>query len=67
MEYPYNAIVGRGTLNAFEVVMHPSYLCMKISSSHSLISICGSQEDARRTEVSWTDSKAIDNIDETEA
>jgi hypothetical protein len=30
MEYPYNAIIGRGTLNAFEEILHPIYLCMKI-------------------------------------
>jgi hypothetical protein len=29
MDYPYNAIIGRGTLNAFEVVLHLAYLCMK--------------------------------------
>jgi hypothetical protein len=33
MEYPYNAIIGRGTLNAFEVMLHPTYLCMKIPSN----------------------------------
>jgi hypothetical protein len=32
MEYPYNAIIGRGTLNAFKAVLHPAYLCMKIPS-----------------------------------
>jgi hypothetical protein len=32
MEYPYNAIIGRGTLNAFEAILHPTYLCMKIPS-----------------------------------
>jgi hypothetical protein len=26
----YNAIIGRGTLNAFEAILHPAYLCMKI-------------------------------------
>jgi hypothetical protein len=30
MEYPYNAIIGRGTLSAFEAILHPTYLCMKI-------------------------------------
>jgi hypothetical protein len=29
MEYPYNAIIGRGTLNAFEAILHPTYLRMK--------------------------------------
>jgi hypothetical protein len=32
MEYPYSAIIGRGTLNAFEAIFHPAYLCMKIPS-----------------------------------
>jgi hypothetical protein len=32
MEYPYNAIIGRGALNAFEAILHPTYLCMKIPS-----------------------------------
>jgi hypothetical protein len=30
IEYSYNAIIGRGTLNAFEAILHTSYLCMKI-------------------------------------
>jgi hypothetical protein len=33
MEYPYNAIIGGGTLNAFEAILHPAYLCMKIPSN----------------------------------
>jgi hypothetical protein len=32
MDYPYNAIIRRGTLNAFEAILHPTYLCMKIPS-----------------------------------
>jgi hypothetical protein len=24
MEYPYNGIIGRGTLNAFEAILHPA-------------------------------------------
>jgi hypothetical protein len=67
MEYPYNAIVGRGTLNAFEVILHPTYLCIKIPSEHGPIAVHGSQEAARRAEGSWTDSKAIHNIDEAKA
>jgi hypothetical protein len=67
MEYPYNAIIGRGTLNAFEAILHPAYLCMKIPSEQGPIAIHGSQEAARRTEGSWTDSKAIHNIDGAEA
>jgi hypothetical protein len=67
MEYPYNAIIGRGTLNAFEAILHPTYLCMKIPSKQGPIVVHGSQEAARRAEGSWTDSKAIHNIDEAEA
>jgi hypothetical protein len=67
MEYPYNAIIGRGTLNAFEAILHPAHLCMKIPSEQGPIAIHGSQEAARRAEGSWTDSKAIHNIDGAEA
>jgi hypothetical protein len=67
LEYPYNAIIGRETLNAFEAVLHPAYLCMKIPSNQGPISIYGSQEAARKAKGNWTDSKAMPNIDETEA
>jgi hypothetical protein len=64
MDNPYNAIIGRGTLNAFEAILHPAYLCMKIPSEQGPIVVHGSQEAARRAEGSWTDSKAIHNIGE---
>jgi hypothetical protein len=67
MEYPYNAIIGRRTLNAFEAILHPAYLCMKIPSDQGPIVVHGRQEAARRAEGNWTDSKAIHNIDEVEA
>jgi hypothetical protein len=67
MEYPYNAILGRGTLNAIEATLHPAYLCMKIPSNQGPIFVHRSQEAARRAEGNWTDSKAIHNIDEAEA
>jgi hypothetical protein len=67
MEYPYNAIIGRGTLNAFEAILHPAYLCMKIPSKQGPIAIHGSQEDARKAEGNWIDSKAIHNIHGVEA
>jgi hypothetical protein len=53
MEYPYNAIIGRGTLNAFEAILHLAYLCMKIPSEQGLIAAHGSHEAARRAEESW--------------
>jgi hypothetical protein len=67
MEYPYNAIIGRGMINAFEAILHPAYLCMKIPSKQGHISVHRSQEAARRAEGSWTDSKVIHNIDEAKA
>jgi hypothetical protein len=67
MEYPYNAIIGRGTLNAFEAILHPAYLRMKIPSKQGPITVHRSQEAARRAEGSWTDLKVIHNIDEAEA
>jgi hypothetical protein len=67
MDYPYNAIIGRGILNAFEVVLHPAYLCMKKPSDQGPIAMHGSQEASRRAKGNWTDSKAIHNIDEVEA
>jgi hypothetical protein len=53
-----------GEGNVFEVVLHPTYLCMKIPSNQVPISVHGSQEAVRRAEGNWTDSKAIHNIDE---
>jgi hypothetical protein len=50
MEYPYNAIIGQGILNAFEAVLHLAYLCMKIPSEQGPIAVHGSQEAARRAE-----------------
>jgi hypothetical protein len=50
MDYPYNAIIGRGTLNAFEAILHPAYLCMKIPSDQGPIIVHRSQEAARRAE-----------------
>ena len=67
MEYPYNAIIGRGTLNAFEAILHSAYLYMKITSEQGPIVVHGSQEAARRAKGSWTDSKAIHNIDGAKA
>jgi hypothetical protein len=44
-----------------------AYLCMKIPSEQGPIAVHGSQEAARRAEESWTNSKAIHNIDGAEA
>jgi hypothetical protein len=52
MEYPHNTIIGRGTLNAFEAILHLAYLCMKIPSEQGPIAVHGSQEAARKVEGS---------------
>jgi hypothetical protein len=65
--YQHNAIIGRGTLNAFEPILHATYLCMKIPSDQSPIAVHESQESARRGKGNWTNSKAIHNIDKVEA
>jgi hypothetical protein len=39
MEFPYNAIIGRGTLNIFEAVLHSAYLCMKIQRNQGVMSV----------------------------
>jgi hypothetical protein len=67
MDYPYNAIIGRGTLIAFEAILHPAYLCMKIPSDQGPIAVHGSQEATRRAEGNWTDFRAIHNIEEVKA
>jgi hypothetical protein len=54
-------------LNAFEAILHPTYLCMTIPSDQGPFVVHGSQGAARRAEGNWTDSKAIYNIDEAEA
>jgi hypothetical protein len=54
-------------LNAFETILHPTNLCMKIPSDHGPIALHGSQEAARRAEGNWIDSRAIHNIDEAKA
>jgi hypothetical protein len=43
MDYPYNAIIGRGTLNAFQAILHPAYLCMKIPSDQGLLLCMGAK------------------------
>ena len=50
IDYPYNAIIGRPTLNAFEAVLHPAYLTMKIPGCFEVITVLGSQEAARKAE-----------------
>jgi hypothetical protein len=44
MVYPYNAIMGRGSINKFEAAIHGLYLCMKISGPQGVIAVYGNQQ-----------------------
>jgi hypothetical protein len=48
--YPYNAIFGRGFANKFNTAIHMGYLCMKIPALHGVITVHGSQKEARNKE-----------------
>ena len=50
MNYPYNAIFGRGLINTFEAIIHQLYLCMKIPASKGVITVRGNQQLARDIE-----------------
>jgi hypothetical protein len=39
MNYPYNAIFGRGLLNTFEAALHSLYLCLKVPAALGVISV----------------------------
>jgi hypothetical protein len=56
MPYPYNAISERGLLNTFKVALFSAYLCLKIPATFSVISIFGSQQEARNIEKGFTPS-----------
>jgi hypothetical protein len=50
MVYPYNAIMGRGSINKFEAAIHGLYLCMKILGPQGVITMYGNQQTARNIE-----------------
>jgi hypothetical protein len=50
MPYSYNAIFGRGILNTFEAALRSAYLCLKVPATFGIISIFGSQQEARNIE-----------------
>jgi hypothetical protein len=50
MLYPYNAIFGRGLVNTFEAALHSGYLCLKVLATFNVITIFGSQKEARSIE-----------------
>jgi hypothetical protein len=53
ISFHYNTIFGRGFLNTFEAALHSLYLCLKIPATHGVISVHGSQEDARNIEQGY--------------
>jgi hypothetical protein len=50
MVYPYDAIMGRGSINKFEAAIHELYLCMKIPGPQGAITVYGNQQTARNIE-----------------
>lgn len=50
IDYPYNTILGRGAINAFEAGIHGLYLCMKILGLGRVITIFGDQQVTRNIE-----------------
>jgi hypothetical protein len=50
MVYPYNAIMGRGSINKFEAAIHGLYLCMKIPGPLGAITVYDNQQTARNIE-----------------
>jgi hypothetical protein len=50
MVYPYNAIMGRGSINKFEAAIHGLYLCMKIPGPQGVITVYGNQQTVRNIE-----------------
>ena len=54
LHYPYNAILGRASLNRFEAIPHHNYLCMKMPGPKGVITIWGDQGLAREIEFGRT-------------
>ena len=50
MPYPYSGILGRGTINKFEAIVHQLYPCMKIPAAAGVITVRGDQQLARDIE-----------------
>jgi hypothetical protein len=50
MVYPYNTIMGQGSINKFEAAIHGLYLCMKIPGPQGAKTVYGNQQTARNIE-----------------
>jgi hypothetical protein len=65
--YPYSVIFGCNTINKFAVVIHQGYLLMKVPTVAGVISVYGSQEEARRAERNTSVlNRQVHVIDEAE-
>ena len=47
MDYPYTAILRRGVLSKFKIVIKESYLCMEMPSPFGIIAVHGDQAASR--------------------
>jgi hypothetical protein len=54
MTYPYNATFIRGLLNTCKAALHSAYLCLKVPVTFGVITIFGSQQEARNIEKGFT-------------
>jgi hypothetical protein len=50
MVYPYNAIMGWGSIDTFQAAIHGLYLCMKIPGLQGVITVYGIQQTTRNNE-----------------
>jgi hypothetical protein len=48
MHYPYHGIHGRGFLNTFEVVLHSTYLCLKVPAPQELYQSMAAKKTPQR-------------------
>jgi hypothetical protein len=56
MLYPYNAIFRWGLLNTIKATLHSGYLCLKVPATFSIITVFGSQKEARNIERGFAPS-----------
>jgi hypothetical protein len=54
MLYPHNTIFRWGLLRTFEVALHSGYLCLKVPATYGIITVFGSQKEARNIERRFT-------------
>jgi hypothetical protein len=57
MVYPYNAIMGWGSINKFEAAIHELYLCMKIPGPQGVLTVYGNQQTAHNIKRDFVPSQ----------